>query len=81
MVEATGRGLVVIPAYNESTSITAVVQQVRAALPETAIVVVDDCSQDDTASQAGAAGAVVLRLPVNLGDGAARQTGFKYASG
>ena len=80
MVRAVGRGLIVIPAYNESASITAVVQQVRAALPETDIVVVDDCSKDDTAYRAGAAGAVVLRLPVNLGDGAARQTGFKYAS-
>lgn len=80
MVESAGRGLVVIPAYNESACIATVVQQVRAVLPEADIVVVDDCSQDDTAVQAGAAGAVVLRLPVNLGDGAARQTGFKYAT-
>jgi len=43
-------------------------------------VVVDDCSPDRTAEVARNAGAVVLRLPINLGDGAARQTGFKYAA-
>jgi glycosyltransferase involved in cell wall biosynthesis len=79
MSERARRGLVVIPAYNEEANIAQVVREVRAQLPDADIVVVDDGSRDNTAQEARAAGAVVLRLAVNLGDGAARQTGFKYA--
>jgi glycosyltransferase involved in cell wall biosynthesis len=43
------------------------------------VVVVDDGSADNTAVAAEAAGAKVLRLPVNLGVGAALRTGFRYA--
>jgi len=43
------------------------------------VVVVDDCSQDNTATLAGAAGAIVLRHPINRGQGAALQTGNDYA--
>ena len=50
---------------------------VRAAfLP---VVVVDDGSTDDTAAQAEAAGAVVLRQVPNAGKGAALRAGFRYA--
>ena len=79
MPEGVRRGLVVIPAYNEEANIGQVVHQVRAQLPDADIVVVDDCSRDGTARVARAAGAIVLRHAVNLGDGAARQTGFTYA--
>ena len=40
---------------------------------------IDDGSEDATANTAAAAGAVVVRLPFNLGIGGAVQTGFKYA--
>ncbi len=73
------RGVVVIPAYREAANIAQVIQGVREQLPHATIVVVDDCSPDATAAAARQAGAVVLRLPINLGDGAARQTGFKFA--
>jgi len=43
------------------------------------VVVVDDCSNDDTWSIAARAGAHVCRHPVNLGQGAALQTGIDYA--
>jgi glycosyltransferase involved in cell wall biosynthesis len=43
------------------------------------VVVIDDCSADATSDVAHAAGAVVLRHPVNLGQGAALQTGLRYA--
>ncbi|MCC7354182.1 MAG: glycosyltransferase family 2 protein [Anaerolineae bacterium] len=79
MPEGIARGLVVIPAYNEEANVGQVVRQVRTQLPDADIVVVDDCSRDGTARAARAASAIVLRHPVNLGDGAARQTGFKYA--
>lgn len=68
---------VVIPLYNEATVIGDVVRQTRATFPK--IVCVDDGSSDGSAAQAEAAGAVVVRHPVNLGQGAALQTGLAYA--
>lgn len=67
----------VIPLYNEGTVIGDVVRGARAAFPN--VVCVDDGSTDDSAAAAEAAGAVVVRHPVNLGQGAALQTGFEYA--
>ncbi|MCS7007845.1 MAG: glycosyltransferase family 2 protein, partial [Gaiellaceae bacterium] len=43
------------------------------------VVVVDDCSTDETAAVAEEAGATVLRLPFNVGIGGAVQTGLRYA--
>ncbi|MFA5155397.1 MAG: glycosyltransferase family 2 protein [Patescibacteria group bacterium] len=67
----------VIPAWNEAKNIAKVIADVRPYVQET--IVVDDCSSDDTAALAGAAGAVVLRHPINRGQGAALQTGNDYA--
>ena len=67
-----------IPAYNESGRVGDVVADVKASLPGADVAVVDDGSEDDTAAEARAAGAVTLSLPVNLGYGAALQTGYKY---
>ena len=73
-----GQGLwVVIPAFNEGEVIAGVVTHVSATYPN--IVVVDDCSSDDTATLAREAHADVIRHPVNLGQGAALQTGITYA--
>lgn len=44
-----------------------------------AVIVVDDGSADDTATIARRAGAYVVRHPVNLGQGAAIQTGVEFA--
>jgi glycosyltransferase involved in cell wall biosynthesis len=68
---------VVIPAFNEGPVIGEVVRGVHAVYRN--VVVVDDCSRDDTGSAAQAAGAVRLRHPINLGQGAALQTGISYA--
>ena len=68
---------VVIPAFNEGPVIDEVVMAVRALYHN--VVVVDDCSGDDTGAEALKAGATVLRHPINLGQGAALQTGFRYA--
>jgi glycosyltransferase involved in cell wall biosynthesis len=67
----------VIPAYNEAKNITKVVAGVRPYVQEA--VVVDDCSPDETAALARAAGATVLHHPINRGQGAALQTGNDYA--
>lgn len=77
--QAEQRVLVVIPAYNEESSIRSVVSEVRRAAPTYDVVVVDDGSTDRTAREARAAGADVLTLPFNLGVGAAMRTGYRYA--
>jgi glycosyltransferase involved in cell wall biosynthesis len=71
--------LAVVPAYNESATITAVVEELARHAPEFDTLVVDDGSTDDTALLAYRAGAMVLRLPFNVGIGGAVQTGFVYA--
>ena len=67
----------VVPLYNEAKVIGDVVRQARATFPN--VVCVDDGSRDGGAEVAAEAGAVVVRHPVNLGQGAALQTGFDYA--
>ena len=69
--------LVVVPAYNEQGSVGDVVRRARATGLD--VIVVDDGSSDATAEVAAQAGAVVLRLPTNLGVGAALRTGFRVA--
>jgi glycosyltransferase involved in cell wall biosynthesis len=73
------RTLVFIPAWNEEASIAEVIADVRKALPEADILVVDDGSGDGTAERARQAGVLVASLPFNQGLGAALQTGYLYA--
>jgi len=73
------RTLVFIPAWNEETSIGAVIADVREALPAADILVVDDGSTDATSARARECGATVATLPFNQGLGAALQTGYLYA--
>jgi glycosyltransferase involved in cell wall biosynthesis len=63
--------------YNENIIIRAVVAELRQVFP--VVVCVDDGSTDDSEAVATSAGAVVVRHPANLGQGAALQTGFEYA--
>jgi glycosyltransferase involved in cell wall biosynthesis len=71
--------LAVVPAYNEAGSVANVVRSLQERAPRFDVVVIDDGSTDQTAEQARAAGADVIRLPFNLGIGGAVQTGFVYA--
>jgi glycosyltransferase involved in cell wall biosynthesis len=73
------RVLVVIPAWNEEASIASVVHEVRRTLKDVDVLVVDDGSTDLTSVTAREAGAVVARLPYNLGVGGAMRLGFRYA--
>src|SRR6516162_9728141 len=76
----TGREvLVIIPAHDEEASLPRTLAEVRSKAPGVDVVVVDDGSHDRTAEVARAAGVPVLRHAVNLGVGAALQTGFRYA--
>lgn len=71
--------LIVIPAYNECVKIASVIDNVRSAVPDYDILVVNDGSRDDTAAAAVAAGATVVSHPFNMGYGVTIQTGYKYA--
>jgi polyprenyl-phospho-N-acetylgalactosaminyl synthase len=71
------RAWVVIPAYEEAAVLRRVVQGIQQ--PGLHVLVVDDGSSDDTSREALAGGATVLRHAVNLGQGAALQTGIDYA--
>jgi len=68
---------VVVPLFNEATVIADVVRGIREAFPQ--VVCVDDGSSDGSAAAAREAGAVVVQHPVNMGQGAALQTGIEYA--
>lgn len=67
---------VVIPAFNEASVIYGVVEETRRSFQR--VLVIDDCSQDATAELACRAGATVIRHPINLGQGAALETGLEY---
>jgi glycosyltransferase involved in cell wall biosynthesis len=73
------RYLAIVPAYNEVGAIAATVAEIHAAAPDFDVVVIDDGSSDETAAHASVAGARVIRLPFNLGIGAAVQSGYIYA--
>ncbi len=71
--------IAIVPARNEEGAIGQVVAEIRAFDPGLDVLVIDDGSADRTAERAAAAGAIVVRLPFNLGIGGAVQTGFIYA--
>ncbi|OBH84264.1 glycosyltransferase family 2 protein [Mycobacterium scrofulaceum] len=68
---------IVIPAFNEAAVIGEVVADVRSVFDN--VVCVDDGSADGTGEIARRAGAHLVRHPINLGQGAAIQTGVEYA--
>lgn len=63
--------------YNEASVVGTVIEELRKEFPY--VVCVDDGSTDGSQEVARAAGAVVVQHPINLGQGAALQTGFEYA--
>ena len=67
----------VVPCFNEGTVIEDVLREARRTFPN--IVAVDDGSTDDSSLAIHRAGAHLVRHPVNLGQGAAIQTGVEYA--
>ncbi len=68
---------VIIAAYNEAAVIARVIADVSRHNYQ--VVVVDDGSHDETANAAAITGAIVVQHPVNLGQGAALQTGIEFA--
>jgi glycosyltransferase involved in cell wall biosynthesis len=72
---------VIIPAYNEGAVIGGIVSRLRELYPDFELIVINDGSRDDTASEARNAGAKVYSHPYNIGNGAAIKTGIRVASG
>jgi glycosyltransferase involved in cell wall biosynthesis len=77
MLSETRNVWIVVPAFNEAGMIGEVIADLRSVFSN--VVCVDDGSRDDTGEVALLAGAHLVRHPVNLGQGAAIQTGVEYA--
>ncbi|MEE8558080.1 MAG: glycosyltransferase family 2 protein, partial [Myxococcota bacterium] len=75
--EFRSRTFVVVPAFNEASSVGRVVRELTLVWPR--VVVVDDGSSDGTANEARRAGATCLRHVINRGQGAALQTGITHS--
>lgn len=68
---------VVIPVFNEGTVIQSVIKDAMTLFPH--VVCIDDGSADNSAVAVAGSEAHLVRHPVNLGQGAALQTGIAYA--
>ena len=74
--------LIGIPAYNEESKLKNIIKSLPDKLPGISRIdtlVVDDGSQDSTASTARSAGVVVVRHLINRGLGGSLKTIFEYA--
>ncbi|MEW5693782.1 MAG: glycosyltransferase family 2 protein [Candidatus Hydrogenedentota bacterium] len=79
MPESTKEVIVIIPAYNEGGRIAQVLCNVKKAMPQADLLVIDDGSTDTTEEESRRFGAGVVSLMFNMGYGVALQTGYKYA--
>lgn len=68
---------VVVPVYNEAKVVGEVIKKIKKSFPE--VICVDDGSKDSSAQEIIEAGATLIQHPINLGAGAATQTGIDYA--
>lgn len=68
---------VIIPVYNEQGQIGTVLKGLVKSYP--LVICVDDGSTDDSATEIVKYGGVLVQHPINLGQGAALQTGIEYA--
>ncbi len=73
------RYIVILPAFNEASFISAVIAGLRESAKNADILVVNDGSKDRTAEIAEGLGVMVISHPYNLGYGAALQTGYRFA--
>ncbi len=71
--------LIIIPAYNESENLPKLFDALKEADGDFDIIVINDCSRDNTEAVCKSRNIKVVSLPVNLGIGGAVQTGYRYA--
>jgi glycosyltransferase involved in cell wall biosynthesis len=69
---------VLIPSYNASATLPALLERTLPIVPKERIIVLNDGSGDATADIAGSYGVTVLSHDVNKGKGAALRTGFEF---
>jgi polyprenyl-phospho-N-acetylgalactosaminyl synthase len=68
---------IVIPAYNEGAVLEEVLRHVLQTFPT--VICINDGSKDNTAQAIANTKAVLINHPINMGQGAALQTGIEYA--
>lgn len=68
---------IIVPVYNEGRVIRSVVSEVL--LQHKIVVCVDDGSVDNSAEEIERTSAILIKHPINMGQGAALQTGLEYA--
>ena len=71
--------LVIVPAYNEEMNITNVINELREDIKEADILVINDCSTDNTPKILEEMKVNYITTPFNLRYAGGVQTGFKYA--
>lgn len=72
--------LFVIPAYNEEENIEKVIKEIKKDFSSSDILVVNDCSKDNTLNIVKSCGVKCINNIFNMGYAMAVQTGLKYAS-
>lgn len=77
----TGLLSIVIPAKNEETGLTQILPAIQKILPNAEIIVVNDCSTDNTAQICKSYNVSLLTLPYSMGNGAAIKSGARIAKG
>lgn len=81
MNESKSAVSIVIPAKNESVNLRELLPALRKALPDAEVIVVDDGSDDNSAAIVEENGAVCIRHPYAMGNGAAIKSGARAATG
>lgn len=71
--------LIIVPAYNEEEAIASTVADIHTHFPQGDVLVINDCSQDNTLAVLRREGIPHLNLPLNLGIGGGVQAGYQYA--
>ncbi len=77
--ELSKKTAIVIPLYNEERVIEDILLELKDKYPKCSIIVVDDSSTDNSYKKACIKDIYLLKHSVNLGQGAALQTGIEYA--
>ena len=73
---------IIIPCFNEASGLKRVLPAIQAlGLADYELLVIDDGSNDDSATVAASLGAQVISHPYNIGNGAAVKTGIRAAKG
>lgn len=80
-MQKTNKVSVILPAFNEEKSIERLIKEIKSINDNFEVIVVDDGSTDATYEVAQKAGAVVIRHPYNIGNGAAIKSGVRAAKG